>query len=366
MNMIKTASFQQFIITEFSFRDKDYMAITQRDPLLPKLLEHRFKLFEIACLPSILSQDEQDFTWILIVDKDLPEKYRIRLEKLISVRPNSILHVHDSKHDLGHLDWLESYMDKKPDYVITTKLDDDDAIFTGHTKYVRDHLQALLSNKTLPPIYIFGSYNVVLWDFFYTKNARLGYKKSRPKVKFPVSTGLSVCCKYPEMNFSIFQFAHDSFHILADDSKHFDALEHTHQKAILNIREAIKKSALESGLNWEGILKTQDNFHVFETENPAALVMNHFQIGQYSRILASEYERRAVDSHAFPSINIDFKKASSYIKNFRFSIKTIFKISIQVLKINPQYMRSYGFIKKGKARILLLKQVLGTIRKLDK
>lgn len=45
-----------------------------------KWLEHRFKLFEKYCLPSIKSQTCQGFDWIVLFDNTTPERFKERIE----------------------------------------------------------------------------------------------------------------------------------------------------------------------------------------------------------------------------------------------------------------------------------------------
>jgi len=356
--------FQHFILTEFSYRSEVYSNLTNNDPLKPKFLEHRFKLFEISCLPSILSQTEQNFTWILIIDKELPKKFRHKLEKLISVRPNSYLQEFSSLKDLSQLLWLEKYIDEASKYIITTKLDDDDAIYPSHTKYIKNHLTDLLLNGELPPVYFFGCYNVILWDFFFSEKAHLGYAKPRPKTKFPPSTGYTLCCKYPEMDFSILSFAHDNYHLLADDSTYFNDLQQTKKNQILRLRHMIRNYASKSNLGWDGVLLKKSNFHNFKTNAPQAIVMNHFLIGQYSRLLNSVNKRLPVDSNSFKDIAINFNIATIYIKKFRISIGTIFKILQTTLKLNPPQYKQSNFLGRLKMKTVFMKKVVIGIKKL--
>ena len=44
-------------------------------------LEHRFSLFEKFCLPSIKSQTDQKFVWIVLFDSTTPERYKYKLDK---------------------------------------------------------------------------------------------------------------------------------------------------------------------------------------------------------------------------------------------------------------------------------------------
>ena len=42
-------------------------------------LEHRFRLFERYCLPSVAKQTCQDFTWIVLFDSSTPERFESRI-----------------------------------------------------------------------------------------------------------------------------------------------------------------------------------------------------------------------------------------------------------------------------------------------
>lgn len=90
-------------------------------------LEHRFELFEQYCLPSVYSQTQKDFVWVVFFDENTPDCYKEKIEgysrsfeqftpyfvsswdtKIIKERLSSILSIYD--------------------YVLMTRLDNDDAI----------------------------------------------------------------------------------------------------------------------------------------------------------------------------------------------------------------------------------------------
>lgn len=48
----------------------------------PGWLEHRFALFETYCLPSVAAQTSSDFRWIVFFDKDTPEAFKTRVDRL--------------------------------------------------------------------------------------------------------------------------------------------------------------------------------------------------------------------------------------------------------------------------------------------
>lgn len=53
----------------------------------PGWLAQRFDLFERYCLPSVAAQTVRDFKWIIYFDKDTPEDFRARIERLREVFP---------------------------------------------------------------------------------------------------------------------------------------------------------------------------------------------------------------------------------------------------------------------------------------
>ena len=111
---------QHILITRFSYRGNNLDRKKGQDPLDKKNLDHRFGLFEIACLPSILNQKNQDFTWVLVVDPELPSKYRNRLQKLISPKKESYLVNFRPGLVICNLTWLKPWINDTTKYVVTT------------------------------------------------------------------------------------------------------------------------------------------------------------------------------------------------------------------------------------------------------
>ncbi len=52
----------------------------------PGWLERRFEIFEKHCLPSVASQDDQEFVWIIFFDQDTPAWARQRIEAARGMR----------------------------------------------------------------------------------------------------------------------------------------------------------------------------------------------------------------------------------------------------------------------------------------
>ena len=152
--------------------------------------------------------------------------------------------------------------------------------------------------------------------------------------------------------------------MLAEDSEYFDELTPERKNQVIGMRDFVKQSANSSGLEWKGRMQKEINFHVFNTDFPQALVMNHFQITQYTRLINSPYKRVPVDVDSFPFIAINFQLTTAYIKKFRISIPTVIKVIIVSMKLNNSNTRGGGVFGKMKAKAGFLRQVLRTIKEL--
>ena len=113
----------------------------------------RQKLFEKFCLPSVLSQTNKDFEWILVSDSRTPDSFK----KVLDSYPATVLYADIGEGSLAAKNThrraikleeavaepIRGYLETKDaDYVVTTRLDNDDAISTNHIDkiqyYVRD------------------------------------------------------------------------------------------------------------------------------------------------------------------------------------------------------------------------------------
>ncbi len=356
--------FQHFIITRFSYRSYYYLKKKGQDPLNPKRLDHRFKMFEIICLPSILNQVNQDFTWVLIVDSALPEKYRCRLEKLISQRNRSFLYTVPPQPQFGKLGWLKQWINPKTQFVITTTIDDDDGLFGGFTKYISKHINQLKDSSKLPPMLFVAANNEVYWDFYHSDKAPLGYRKQR-KMFAPSAAGFSLCCKYPELDFSIFGFSHISYQFLYASEKVLPAKFSGYKSQIAIQNKLIKETLKTSTLEWNGILNSE-NYHLISSKELHTIISNHPDNIQFMRLFGNPWWREPIDAEkSFPEFSIDFHIAEDYIKKYSKSFRLFFRMVIRQfiffetgnIETNPVII----FMKKLRA----IKKILWGIRNMN-
>lgn len=113
------------------------------DMLDMEWLEARQKLFEKFCLPSVLSQTNKDFEWILVSDLRTPDIFK----KVLDEYPATVLYADVGEglkaartKQLRAIQLEESvaapikeYLETKDEgLIVTTRLDSDDAISTNH------------------------------------------------------------------------------------------------------------------------------------------------------------------------------------------------------------------------------------------
>lgn len=108
----------------------------------PGWLAERFAMFEDICLPSIAAQTCRDFTWIIYFDKDTPQAFKDRIEKLRQTVPfvpyyTGLFAAEGWNRSIG-----EVIPDRTP-LLLTTRLDNDDALANDYIERAqqtaRDH-----------------------------------------------------------------------------------------------------------------------------------------------------------------------------------------------------------------------------------
>lgn len=110
----------------------------------PGWLSRRFELFERFCLPSIAAQTCQDFTWIIYFDKDTPQEFKDRIAELQTQFPFVPYFTGLFPAD----GWRNSVREilgqrgKAPDWLISTRLDNDDALASRYVARIQDAAQA--------------------------------------------------------------------------------------------------------------------------------------------------------------------------------------------------------------------------------
>lgn len=118
----------------------------------PGWLSRRFELFEKHCLPSIQAQTNQDFTWIIYFDEDTPPEFKARIDQLTEQFPFVPFYTGLFPSDGWHNSVKEVLQARgiAPEWLLTTRLDNDDALANDYTLRVRNAAeQGVLEKKAL-------------------------------------------------------------------------------------------------------------------------------------------------------------------------------------------------------------------------
>jgi hypothetical protein len=318
---------QHIIITPFSYRRIDYQPDIMPDPLNPRILKKRFQFFEMITLPSLKAQEHKDFTWVIVVDPELPQVYRQKFETVTAGMQNVFLHNFTKVEVQNSLDWLKPYIHAGTDYLINTLLDADDGVFRGFTKYLHGYFANLIETEQIQPLHFLTCKNVFQWDFFYKTKAPFGFIKpwTRKNV-LTVSAGLTVCSKYPEMDISILDVGHRFVGLLFTD-KPQNNLDSSVIYGVGEFRNKINAIAAKSGLAWNGEVTREKHFHQISTEEPQTLIINNLLNDRFVRVFEGFGQRKVFDKlTSVPGIEIDYSLAAGLIAKNRKTLPMLIRI----------------------------------------
>ena len=126
--------FSHVILTQFNVKTNH--AFSEKR-LSPEWLEPRFELFEKFSYPAVYGQSNQNFKWIVYFDSQTPQPFKDRIKKyaawknFIPVYLDDVLTQETNKQAI-----LESFSECSA-YLITTRLDNDDALCKSYTEMVQ-------------------------------------------------------------------------------------------------------------------------------------------------------------------------------------------------------------------------------------
>jgi hypothetical protein len=128
---------RHFILTPFYVR-RHFKGQAGPQLAAPEWLDHRIQLFEDYCLPSVISQSDQNFEWFIYFDESTPAEYLERVKSLISKYQNiSMKSCRLWQPEVIANDILTT-LAARTRWIVTTRLDNDDGLH-------RDFVSALHS-----------------------------------------------------------------------------------------------------------------------------------------------------------------------------------------------------------------------------
>lgn len=163
-SLCKNLKFKTILITRFNYGN-DPLGISE------KYLNKRFKIFKDLTFPSINSQTDNNFTWIILFRSTTPQKYRNIMETLkTEAKMNLVIHYEDCETHTPEIGSIVSKMiDNDTKYLLTCRCDNDDILANNYIENLK---------KNFRPI------NNMFIDFIYgyclnTNNMKLNKYKSR-------------------------------------------------------------------------------------------------------------------------------------------------------------------------------------------
>ena len=122
--------FNHYLITRFNLRAENWDVTKNNEQLLTdEWMDNRMWLFENFCYPSVVSQTNPNFEWLLYFDTNTKEIYKNRILKLVANQSNFKVFFVDAmpsfKPELLKYITQET---KDKSYLITSRIDNDDSI----------------------------------------------------------------------------------------------------------------------------------------------------------------------------------------------------------------------------------------------
>jgi hypothetical protein len=111
-------------------------------------MEERLRLFEALCLPSVLSQTDQDFKLLIIAASRMPQEWRDRLERLVA--PHPIIRIEYLKPrrmaEAVTVALRRTVGKGRAETVVQFCLDDDDALSVNYVARLRRQAEAVMDS----------------------------------------------------------------------------------------------------------------------------------------------------------------------------------------------------------------------------
>jgi Putative rhamnosyl transferase len=107
----------------------------------PKWLEYRFQLFEQFCYPSVCTQSNQNFKWLVFFDDQTPEVFKSKIALYARYKNLIPIYVHGYFSDSVLRTALSEYIASGSSHLITTRLDNDDAVSRNFVELIQSQFK---------------------------------------------------------------------------------------------------------------------------------------------------------------------------------------------------------------------------------
>ncbi len=129
-------SYKHFIITRFNVPLP--WASRQWDD---KWLKSRIRLFEDFCYPSVKGQSCQNFKWLVLFDQKSPDYLRDLIDKYSEYKNFVPVYMSTFSQEALYKS-INEHLKEKTEYLITSRLDNDDAIHKDFISVIQQHFDS--------------------------------------------------------------------------------------------------------------------------------------------------------------------------------------------------------------------------------
>ena len=151
--------FQHFLLTRFNvglYSTRQDAGPVDRSGRRPASnpddwMEHRLRLFDRYCLPSVKNQSNKNFTWLVMFDERTPTRFKERIDHYSRDCCMVTLYLNIDRPSTSTFreecckcakEYISQKVDEDTRYVVTTRLDNDDAVHPDFIKHVQECVPA--------------------------------------------------------------------------------------------------------------------------------------------------------------------------------------------------------------------------------
>lgn len=148
--------FKHFLITRFNLKKADWKTNKKNKALLTdEWHRNRFKLFMDYCFPSVASQTNKNFDWIVFFDTSTKEEFRKIVSSLQKELPNFKPFYIDGMDQFlpATKDYIKGF---NQEYIISTGIDNDDCI----SKHFIDEIQQKFDQQEFMALDFIDGYTI--------------------------------------------------------------------------------------------------------------------------------------------------------------------------------------------------------------
>ena len=138
--------FKHFFLTRFNLVDWAGYEVSYDYVNSDEYLSKRFHLFDTYCFSSVNDQTNKNFTWFILFNDQLPEKWRKKLEEYKQICPNMEFRYMSSIPNGKWQEILTQFVtnelkvtESNPQYLLTTRIDNDDAFHLSFVDTVQNY-----------------------------------------------------------------------------------------------------------------------------------------------------------------------------------------------------------------------------------